>query len=159
MQALDPIRVSLMHSDPFTQAGLEATFAKYGDLRLSSAQETAVIGQPSQQPWCEPCDVLVTDFASGVEIARQSARLYPPRQLKIVVIDTFARECDIRKALELGIQGYVVIGCGLDHLVGSVRSVYHGLVYLMPDRGSEDGRKHVVGVAHESRGGGPPAGR
>jgi DNA-binding NarL/FixJ family response regulator len=49
---------------------------------------------------------------------------------KIVVVTQRDRESDIRHALELGVQGYLSLGCGLEEMAEGVIAVHRGRRHL-----------------------------
>ena len=76
-------------------------------------------------------DVVITDYASAMNLA---APVHGGRDAlaaaKILVITANEREADIRRALEAGIHGYLLLGCRLGELIEGVTRVAEGLRYL-----------------------------
>jgi DNA-binding NarL/FixJ family response regulator len=76
-------------------------------------------------------DVVVADYSQGVacaaEYAGRGARCGSP---KVVVVAGIDREWEIRCALELGVRGYLLIGCSLEELAEGVRAVHRGARHL-----------------------------
>jgi DNA-binding NarL/FixJ family response regulator len=118
-----PIRIRVLHRDPVAEAGLSVAFNNRSDFEV----------QPAQDERPAAADVLVADYSQGVacaaEFAGQGNLSAAPR---VVVVAGIDREWEIRCALELGVRGYLLVGCSLDELVEGVRAVHRGTRYLSP---------------------------
>ena len=128
------IRVLVTHGDPVVQAGLSVAFGRYSDLEVqeplnpvtSPASMTGLLRGIA-------ADVVVADYATGLALAaaaaRQGTTVSSP---KIIVVGGINREWEIRRALEYGVRGYLLIGCALDELAAGVRAVHRGARHLNP---------------------------
>lgn len=113
----DPIKILVEHEDTLLQAGLAALLARTADLALAHDAGAAV-------------DVVVTDYGAGLRHVRRNAALGAgPR---VVVLTRRDSELDIRCALSQGVDGYMIVGCGVDSVADAVRAVHQGLRHLDP---------------------------
>lgn len=118
-----PLRALAHHVDPLLAAGIHAALAKAADI------EAVTLADPSSH--ADP-DVVVCDYESGIELARQrrlpsSATRKPPGVLVVTWRDS---EADVRAALQLGVGGYLLGNCALDELAEAVRVVGRGSRFL-----------------------------
>ena len=113
------IRILVNHSDPVAQAGLTSALSTYADFEVVDFRDPHARFES---------DVMAADFERGLE-ALSPAR-DPGRPLKVLIVTTNDRECDIRRALKQGARGYVLQGCSLDELAGALREAVGGNVYL-----------------------------
>lgn len=112
-------RILVNHSDPVAHAGLISACSAYADFEVVDCREPDAVFES---------DVVVADFEQGMGIlstARDSGR-----PVKVLIVTTNDRECDIRQALKQGVRGYVLQGCSLDELAGAVREAVGGTVHL-----------------------------
>lgn len=110
------IRIRIEHEDTLLHAGLSALLTRFGDLALAHDADA-------------PVDVLIADYNTGLQHARQNAATGGAR---VVVLTRRDSELDIRCALSRGIDGYMIIGCSVDSIVDAVRAVHQGLRHLDP---------------------------
>jgi DNA-binding NarL/FixJ family response regulator len=122
MPLTERIRVLVLHRDPLAEAGLSVAFNNRPDFEIQRDTE-------SRQTYS--ADVVIADYCQGVRLAGQIARrgntLGGP---KVVVVAGIDREWEVRSALELGVRGYLMVGCTLDELVEGVRVVHRGARHL-----------------------------
>jgi len=118
MSVIDRIRILIVHDDPVAQVGLSAAFGRYPDLEVRDDG---------------PVDVVVADYSHGVALAsgapRPAVAASAPR---VVIIAGIDREWEIRRALECGVRGYILVGCAFDELAAGVRVVHRGARHLSP---------------------------
>jgi len=131
MTTVERIRVLLLHQDPFTRAGLAATFSRCADLDVAVREESPLPAGAIEFRRHAEFDVVVTDHATGVEIAGLAQGQFGA-SVKVLIVSSSERECEVRQALEQGVRGYIVIGGALDGLVSGVRAVHLGVRYLCP---------------------------
>jgi DNA-binding NarL/FixJ family response regulator len=132
MSFANPIRILVLHDDPFTRAGLAATFSKYQDLEVVNIDGDIFEDEslPASRLY-RAADVVVADYDNGIRLAeRGSRRSIGTQCLKIMIIDSSDREWEIRHAMESGIRGYILFGCALDELASGVRAVHSGVRHL-----------------------------
>lgn len=128
-----PIRILVLHNDPFTRAGLVAIFSRYPDLEVVNVGDETFEGE-ANWPFDRlygAADVVVADYESGIRLAdRGSRRAIGTKCLKIMIVASTDREWEIRNAMECGIRGYVLFGCALDELACGIRAVNSGVRHL-----------------------------
>jgi DNA-binding NarL/FixJ family response regulator len=80
-------------------------------------------------------DVLLMDLCmagtGGLGIAEQVKRRLP--RIKVVILTASRTEENVRAALRLGIDGYVLKDASVEELLIAIRSVEKGKKYLSPD--------------------------
>ena len=113
------IRILVTHSDPVACAGLASALNAHADFEVAGYCDSDVRLDS---------DVIAADFDLGMAVL-SSARSQR-RSVKVLIVTTNDRECDIRRALKQGARGYVLQGCSLDELAGAVRETAGGGVHL-----------------------------
>ncbi|WP_213957817.1 response regulator transcription factor [Variovorax sp. dw_954] len=116
-----PSTILVMHPDPLLRAGLVAS------LRQFSAFETFVDEGDAVAAGRPRIDVVVTDYDNAMRLAVSFGELSGAR---ILVLTTNDCEVDIRRAIEAGIHGYIVLGGPLDELIEGATSVAAGRRYV-----------------------------
>jgi DNA-binding NarL/FixJ family response regulator len=118
------IRILVLHRDAVAEAGLSAAFNNRSDFEVQGTRDPEL---------ARDVDIVVADYPQGVACAAEfTPRGNPWRGPKVVVVAGIDREWEIRCALELGVRGYLLIGCSLEELVEGVRAVHRGARYLSP---------------------------
>ena len=117
--------ILVMHPDPLLRAGLVAA------LRQHAAFETFVDGVDDAISDRPRIDVVITDYDNAMRLA---ASVHPAHDTlaaaRILVLTTNDREADIRRAIEAGIHGYILLGGPLDELIEGATTVANGLRYV-----------------------------
>ena len=113
------IRILVTHSDPVAQAGLTTALNAYADFEVDAYRESEVHFES---------EVIAADFELGMSVLTSARNL--GRAVKVLIVTTNDRECDIRQALKQGARGYVLQGCSLEELAGAVREAAGGGVHL-----------------------------
>lgn len=126
------IRILVLYDDPFARAGLSTTFARYPDLEVVNADGDALLALPTPRQLAgDAVDVVVADYANGVELAALGSRqIWVGEQCRIMIVASIDREWEIRHAMANGVRGYVLFGCPLDELASGVRAVRWGQRHL-----------------------------
>jgi len=128
------IRILVLHSDPVAREGLLATFRRCPDLQVVDEEDAPGSGTATPAVLVRRvADVVVADYESGITLAGNVTRQGGVGDgIRIMVVASADREWEIRRALELGVRGYVVAGCLLDELVVGVRALHRGGRHLSP---------------------------
>jgi two-component system NarL family response regulator len=115
-----------MHSDPILCAGLAAA------LRQHDGFEVFVHGTDEFPGIDVPIDVVIADYSTAMRMRDRPARhaLGLPADLRVLVLTSNDREVDIRRAIEAGVHGYLLIGGPLNELVDAVKTVASGMRYM-----------------------------
>lgn len=124
-----PLRRSnllVMHPDPILCAGLVAA------LRQHASFEVFVHGVDNLGPEGPQVDVVIADYSNAMRLTEPGARKSHglPGDAKILALTPNAREADIRRAIEAGVHGYLLVGGPLNELVDCVKAVASGLRYM-----------------------------
>lgn len=110
------IKVYLMHDCPIVRAGLSA---------ILSGQPGLDVEAPPQWPDGGEHCVVISDYASVMQAARQDGRA--PR---LVVFTPLRKECQVLRAMEAGVLGYLVQQCAAEDVLAGVRAAAQGSRYL-----------------------------
>ncbi|WP_298928150.1 response regulator transcription factor [uncultured Ramlibacter sp.] len=106
------LKVAVLHQEPVLALGLTATLGRELGVHITTSVADA--------------DVIVSDYTAALELAKTRDQ----GRLRIVVITAVDREHDIRRALDCGIQGYLLQHCTPEELSDAVRAVGRGSRYL-----------------------------
>ena len=117
------IKVLIAHSNPLVSAGLYAMLGKEGDLSVELRSDE-LCASPRETPSLFSPDVIVADYDSGLQFVTSSDR--------VVILTHTDGEAKICHALEQGARGYLLLDCGLQDLLDSLRSVHAGGIALAP---------------------------
>jgi DNA-binding NarL/FixJ family response regulator len=118
--------ILVVHDDPLVRAGLVAALRRHGPFEVFDDHD-----EPDRRD--RPAiDVIVADYRNAlrlIEDARSEAR--PAHDApRILALTTNDREADIRRALQAGVHGYLLLGAPLEELIDGVVSVARGVRYL-----------------------------
>ncbi|WP_298928996.1 response regulator transcription factor [uncultured Ramlibacter sp.] len=119
MSKLPTITVHLMHQDPLISSGMKSTLREQADLELLTDGRAA--------------DVTVADYENGMALitaARSAAARGADRMPKVLILTARESEWEIRRALEQGARGYLIMGCSPDELVAGIRTLHQGARYI-----------------------------
>jgi len=131
MRAFESIKIYIRHNDPLVAAGLAATLGVQPDFEL--AVPSAFTRGGSGQPEVGAGDVVVTDYDEGLSLIALARSGDADRRQTIpnVLIVTGRKSLqDIRRALEQGARGYLIVGCRLEELVDGVRALHFGMRHV-----------------------------
>jgi DNA-binding NarL/FixJ family response regulator len=122
------LSVLVMYHDPIVCAGLVAA------LRQHENFEIVVHGVDHPGPTGASIDVVIADHGNAMLLAENDAPKAHglPAEPRILALTANDREADIRRALQAGIRGYLLLGGSLGELVEAVRAVGDGARYLCP---------------------------
>jgi len=124
MHAISPrrSRILVMHRDPLLCAGLAAALCQH------EAFEVHVDGVDA--PPVATVDVVIADYAGAIRLAEAHRAARGTSHPRILVLTADDREADIRRAVEAGIHGYLLLGGPLSELVEGVKAVAGGVRYF-----------------------------
>jgi two-component system NarL family response regulator len=111
--------------DPLLCTGLVAALKQHCDI------DTLVDGLEEPGPPEAAIDVVITDYPEAMRLTSPAARRagsYPEARILILTADD--READIRRAIEAGVHGYLLLGGPVIELVEAVTVVGRGLRYF-----------------------------
>ena len=117
--------VLVVQDDPLLCAGLVAALREHNGLVVF------VDGAEDGDHAAAPIDVVVADYPNAMRLARPAAPADPRlASARILALTSNDREGDIRKAIQAGVHGYVLLGGPLAELLDGVISVARGARYL-----------------------------
>lgn len=129
------VAIAVAHRDPLVCAGLDAILRAEPDfsVRIVTASFT---GLPDQ--WLDDCrqtgsaaDVVVADYVTALALLqRPPAATDRSASPRVMVVSHRERESEIRHALDCGVHGYLLLGCGLDEMIFGVRALHRGQHHL-----------------------------
>jgi len=112
--------------------------------RSAAANEATGPGAASAWPHV---DVAICDYDRGLAAARAAAKSQAPqRGPSVLIVSHVDTEGDIRRALDAGVVGYLLLNTSLDDLATAVREVCDGSRYLS----REVARRIVDSLMHSS---------
>lgn len=119
MSCAERIYVHVAHANPLVAVGLQAAFRAHEEFQLV---ESARAGAAAT------VHVAVTDCEAGLRwiASRGSGR----RRLLILTDDT--SELTIRRAVELGVQGFLPLSSGVESVIRAVRNIHNGGTAIAP---------------------------
>lgn len=122
------LNVLVMYHDPIVCAGLVAALRQHANF------EILVHGTDHLGASGPLIDVVIADYnnamlLAGIDGRKLHGQLAEPRILTLTAND---READIRRALQAGIRGYLLLGGSLHELIEAVRVVGDGARCLCP---------------------------
>jgi DNA-binding NarL/FixJ family response regulator len=129
------LRVVLGDTDPVVRAGLRALVAGADDLELAG-EVPDLVAAPHRARELRP-DVVVVELTRGVAdslaVVRSIARGAPDAHV-LVLAGEHGRE-RLRRAIELGVRGWVDLGAGEGELLEAIRLVGRGAMLFAPAAG------------------------
>jgi DNA-binding NarL/FixJ family response regulator len=120
------IRVLIAHRDPLIKAGLVTLLRKRRDFEVSVCSRALCSNSSARHR--PPAHVVVADYDSGLQLLESADAGSPP----VMILTDNDSEARICQALELGVRGYLLLGCSLRELVNALRSVNGGRLALGP---------------------------
>ncbi|MDX1501280.1 MAG: response regulator transcription factor [Thermoanaerobaculia bacterium] len=147
-------RILLVDDHPVVRLGLRQMISQEADLEVCGEAETATAARGAVEE-TRP-DLVLVDLSlpdrSGLELVKELAALgSPPRMLVLSMLD---EKLYARRALEAGASGYVHKEEAAGELLGAIRRVLAGEVYLSPEMTqlllrravAEEGAESATGV-------------
>ncbi len=117
--------ILVMHQDPILCAGLVAA------LRRAESFVVFVHAVDTLEASGSRMDAVVADYDSAMHLAEQATRRAGPLAgARILALTANDREAEIRRAIEAGVYGYVLLGGPLQELVDAVKAVATGSRYM-----------------------------
>jgi DNA-binding NarL/FixJ family response regulator len=119
----DRIHVLITHANPLVAAGLEAAFRAQHDFLIVEHRATDDVPSPGS------VTVAVTDYEGGTRL------LATPRggRYRVLILTDDESEVSIRRAVELGIGGYLPLSSCLEAVLQAVRCIHNGGTAIAPN--------------------------
>jgi DNA-binding NarL/FixJ family response regulator len=112
----EQIHVLISHANPLVSAGLEAALAAQEDFELAARCDLGSVS------------VAVTDCETGLRLMA----LKPGGRCRVLMLTDDESEITIRRAVELGIRGYLPLSTGVDSVVRAIRCIHSGGTAIAP---------------------------
>lgn len=120
------VHVLVHYAEPLLAVGLAAALRSVPGLAVTAhGIEPASAGG-------RPVDVVVTDYLAGMELAasQRQGGAGPLAAARVMIVAAQDRENNVRRALEAGVHGYLLLGSSLDELACGVQALARGSKYL-----------------------------
>jgi DNA-binding NarL/FixJ family response regulator len=121
------IQVRLMHTCPIVSAGLNAILSSQPDISISV--------DPRDPSGDNAACIVIADYESGLSAARELAQHGNGVSTQLLILTYNVKAGAVRYAIDSGVRGYVVQGCGPSGLLEAVRTLSLGDYYLCPIAG------------------------
>ena len=124
--ATDHSNILVMHHDPLLRAGLVAALREHAAFEVF-VDDDHTLG--SHEP---RIDVVIADYEHAMRLMHPEVRAAQPSlgAARILTLTSNDREADIRRAVEAGVHGYLLLGGPLSELIDGVMTVARGVRYL-----------------------------
>lgn len=113
-------QVRVRHGESLLAHGIVAVLAREPDID---------VGLGGEEVPCNEDEVLIADYAVAMEVLRAAKEGGSQHFPRVVVLGSVRRESDVRRALEIGVLGFLVVGGAIDDLAVAVRTVGGGSRY------------------------------
>jgi DNA-binding NarL/FixJ family response regulator len=121
------VQVLVMYAEPLVGYGLAAALRSCEQLEVQLSGAEAADGHAARY------DVVVCDYDTGLSLAGAGRGHALPRawsEAKLLVMTAQDREQAIRQAMERGVHGYMLLGCGIEEFVQGVKTLATGRRFL-----------------------------
>ncbi|MDB6089194.1 MAG: DNA-binding response regulator [Gammaproteobacteria bacterium] len=119
------LKVVIAHRNPVVCAGLEAALAAQGDFEIVASHPDYDWTQ-GRDAAIDSVPLVVADCATGLQLAARE------QGIRILIVTHDDRELSIRRAVELGIRGYLLLTASLEAVAHALRCVHDGGVAIEP---------------------------
>lgn len=118
--------ILVVHHDPLLRAGLVTALRQHASFEVFVDDVDAVAAEEPQ------IDVVVADYNQAMHLSDPAVRAShrPLLAARILALTSNDREADIRRAIEAGVHGYLLVGGPLSELIEGVTTLAHGVRYL-----------------------------
>ena len=112
----EKICVQVAHNNPLVSAGLRAAFAAHEDFDLVDESRFG------------SADVVVTDCAAGLDVMLTHCVSRPG----VLILTGDTSEISIRRAMQLGVRGYLPLCSCLESVIRAARGIHAGGTVFAP---------------------------
>lgn len=127
------MKVMIVDDHFVVRSGLAASLELEDDLVIAAEAESGETA-PALYESARP-DVVLMDLQlpgwNGIETTERLLEIDP--SARVLIFSTFARDDEIQAALDGGAKGYLQKTAGRDELIGALRHVAEGGLYLAPE--------------------------
>jgi DNA-binding NarL/FixJ family response regulator len=125
----EPVRIVVADDHPMFRAGVVGTLGSYPDIEVvGEAEDAAGAVELVRQRLPDVCLLDITMPGGGLQAARDIAVAGPAT--RVVMLTASEDEDDLLAAMKAGASGYVLKGAAAAELVGVIRRVAAGEVYV-----------------------------
>jgi two-component system NarL family response regulator len=124
--ALEKTRVLVAHRNVLVSVGLEAAFRAEPDFEVVSCSSDCTFEMPSAV-CLESVDVMITECETVLELPCAC-----PRACRVLIVTADESETSIRRALEQGVAGYLLLTSSRESVIRAVRRIRDGATELDP---------------------------
>ena len=126
--ALSRIRVMIAHPTPLMCAGLKVALGAHGDFEIVSPDSPPGSMSPMDSQIGARGVVVVTDCDRALDLTLSGQ----VRAGRLLIVTQDESEAGIRRAMEAGIRGYLLLTSSLESVLQAIRSVHRGGTALDP---------------------------
>ena len=120
------IQVLIVHGCPLMAAGLAAALCAQHDLCAMTCSSLEEASQSVSNVATQ--SIIATDYEWGMRVLTSAAL----RTCRVLMVTNNDSELGIRRAVELGVAGYLPLTCSVDTLVSAVRCMHSGGTMIDP---------------------------
>lgn len=128
-----PIRVLIADDQPLIVTALTTILGTQHNIDVVATASNGQKAIEAAQQWA--IDVAVLDiqmpYVNGIDAAQ--AIKQHRESTKILMLTTFDSEDLVRRALEVGVQGFLLKDAGPEALIDAINRIYHGASVLSPE--------------------------
>jgi len=122
MACAEHIHVLISHANPLVAAGLEAALRARGGFQLLQPDARGA------DPQLPDRGVMVADCETGMRLMASERG----RKSLLLILTDDESEISIRRAVELGIRGYLPLASSVESVIQSVRTIHRGGTAIAP---------------------------
>ena len=123
----DRIHVLIAHDNPLVAAGLEAALGTQQDFRIVGRLEADEVSP------VDAATVAVTDYEGGTRQLAAQRGAQCEGGCRVLILTDDDSEVSIRRAVELGVSGYLPLSSGVESVVHAVRCIRSGGTAIAPN--------------------------
>jgi DNA-binding NarL/FixJ family response regulator len=123
----DRIQVLIAHDNPLVAAGLEAAFGTQEDFHIVGRSETDDVSP------VDAATVAVTDYEGGTRRLAAQRGAQRGGGCRVLILTDDDSEVSSRRAVELGVRGYLPLSSGVKSVVHAVRCIHNGGTAIAPN--------------------------
>lgn len=121
-----PVNVLTLHSNPLVHAGIVASLRQHGGFEVFDEGP-----DPANRSGIR-MDVVVADYHDAMRLAGAASEgtVGPLANARILVLTSDDRDMSVRRAIEAGIHGYLLLGGPLSEFIEAVTRLARGSRFL-----------------------------
>lgn len=137
MNAPRPHRIAVVDDHPLVRLGISRILAEEPDLELCGEADGAASALSMVRSACPDLVIVDLTLADGSGLGLVKQLTASDSSIKVLVSSMHDEAQFAERALRAGAMGYISKGTAIEHLVGAIRKVLAGSIYLsqpMTDR-------------------------